>query len=132
MTEQTLEKRPETAVATAERTRPGRAYVPNVDIVEQRDALVLTADMPGVAPDGVDIEFENGMLTIHGRVQPRESEGRTFLLREYGVGDFHRTFQISELVDSARIAAEFKHGVLTLTLPKAESARPRRIEVRTT
>jgi len=129
MTEQTVEKRPEPTIGVAERTRTGRTFVPNVDILEQGDHLTMLADMPGVRGEEIDIQFEKGVLTISGRVQPRQVSGNA-LLREYGVGDFHRTFQISEMVDAQRITAEHRNGVLILTLPKAEAARPRKITVK--
>jgi len=113
-----------------EQTRGGRQYQPGVDIVERADELALYADMPGVGSGGFDISFENGLLTIHGRVQERQAAPTALLLEEYGVGDFHRTFQVSESIDANRITAEYSNGVLTLHLPKAESAKVRKIAVR--
>jgi len=118
-------------VRSAERTRGGRAYRPNVDIFETADELTVLADMPGVKGDEIDINFENGLLTIHGRVQDRQPAEQRYLLREYGIGDFYRTFQVGEAVDTDGISAEYKDGVLTLHLPKVEAVRPRRIEVKT-
>lgn len=115
--------------AFRENTR-GNYYKPNVDILELPDELVVLADMPGLESDDVDINFENGELTIHGRVKPRQPEGASYLLEDYGVGDFYRTFQVSEKVDATRIAAEYSQGVLTLHLPKVEAARARKISVR--
>lgn len=125
---ETMEKQPAGAVAQTERTWSGRTYRPNVDILERDDELMVLADMPGVHRDDVDINFENSMLTIHGRVRPRQ-EKPPFLLREYGVGDFFRTFQVGEMIDVEHINAEYHDGVLTLHLPKVESARPRKIQV---
>lgn len=116
-------------VAQVERTRTGRMYQPNVDILEKEDELTVLADVPGVKSDDVEINFENGMLTVHGKVRPRQPEDPTYLLHEYGTGDFHRSFQVSEAVDAGRITAELSNGVLTLHLPKVEAARPRKIEV---
>jgi HSP20 family protein len=129
--ETVLEKRPEREVTQAERTRSGRFYRPNVDIVERPDELTLLADMPGCHGDEIDIHFENGMLTIHGRVQPRQQGETSFLLCEYGIGDFYRTFQVGEAIDTGRITAEYRDGVLILHLPKVEEARPRKIPVQT-
>lgn len=109
----------------------GSYYKPKVDILELPDELVVLADMPGLEGDDVDINFENGELTIHGRVKPRQPAGASCLLEEYGVGDFFRAFQVSEKVDAMRIAAEYSQGVLTLHLPKVEAARARKISVRT-
>lgn len=117
----------ETAV---ERLRDGTIYRPNVDILEEKDELRLLADMPGVTGDSIAIDFEEGVLTIQGKVAPRKVEG-VELLQEYGVGDFYRTFRVSEQIDASRIQAEYADGVLTVHLPKVEAAKPRKIEVRT-
>jgi HSP20 family protein len=114
----------------AERTRTGQYYRPHVDILEKDDELVLVADMPGVKSDAIDINFEDGVLTIEGAVEPRYEEKADFLLCEYGIGDFYRTFRVSEQVDSNRIHADYANGVLTVHLPKAEQAKPRKIMVK--
>lgn len=116
-------------VATAEWTRGGQTFSPRVDILETDDELVLYGDLPGVTADALDIEFENGVLTIHGKVD-RRHEGVDFLYGEYGVGDFYRTFNVSEAIDSTKITAELKNGVLTVRLPKSDAVRPRRIKVK--
>ncbi|MHB1034497.1 MAG: Hsp20/alpha crystallin family protein [Pirellulales bacterium] len=128
-TENVMAKPASTEVAMAEHTRCGPCYRPNVDILEEQEELVLLADMPGVAPEEAEIRFENGVLSIRGRVNPRQPEETEYLREEYGVGDFYRTFQISEEIDSTRIWAEGKDGVLTLHLPKTEAAKPRKISV---
>jgi HSP20 family molecular chaperone IbpA len=102
-----------------------------VDIVEGADELTLYAELPGVRSKDISIHFEDGTLTIHGIVSERQGERTTFLHREYGVGDFHRTFEVSEVVDAERIGAEFSDGVLTIHLPKVEAVKPRKIEVKT-
>lgn len=117
--------------AEAERTRSGKTYLPAVDIRETKEELVLFADLPGVKPDGVDIHFEGGDLTITGRVEPRQPDGTRYLLLEYETGDFARTFHISESIDATRISAELKDGVLALHLPKVEAVKPRKIAVKT-
>jgi HSP20 family molecular chaperone IbpA len=114
----------------AERTRGPLAYRPYVDILEARDELTLVADVPGVKSDAIEIDFEDGLLSIHGKVEPRYGEKTDFLLNEYGIGDFHRAFRVSEQIDAGRISAECAEGVLTVHLPKAETARPRKIEVK--
>jgi len=107
----------------------GLHFTPRVDILETADELTLLADMPGVKPEDADIRFENGELVIHGRCQPRH-EGASFLLSEYGVGDFYRAFTITQDVDADKIGAEMKHGVLTVHLPKAEKVKPKKIAVK--
>lgn len=123
------EKRTQEATPVRESTRTGWVYVPNVDILETEEELRVYADMPGVDPDKVDVTFENGVLTIHGRVEPRQPENQRYLRREYGIGDFRRVFEVSESIDAERISAEYRDGVLVLHLPKVEAARPRRIQV---
>lgn len=129
-TDQIIEKREETEAAPTEQTRNWRVYRPNVDILEGREELTVLADMPGVNRDSIDIRFENGMLTIHGKVAPRHDAQKGFLLREYGVGDFFREFRVSEAVNAEGISAEYRNGVLTLHLPKVEAAKPRKISVK--
>jgi HSP20 family protein len=130
MTEQELKpKVKEEAPAKAERVRPGRVFIPAVDIFETPQALVLVADMPGVAGDRVSIDLKENLLTIFGQVKP-PAEKQVLLAQEYAIGDYYREFQVGELIDKNKIEAKVNNGVLTLTLPKAEKAKPRRIEVK--
>ncbi len=115
--------------STTEHTRGGISYCPTVDIVEKPDELLVFADMPGADASNIDVRFENGLLTIHGKVAPRQTSETCFLLEEYGVGDFYRTFQVSETIDASRISAEYVDGVLTLHLPKVASAKPQKVTV---
>ncbi len=115
--------------AAAERTRSGGCYRPDVDILEKGDELLVLADVPGARGDAIDVHFEDGMLEIHAPVEPRRNDGETCLLRQYGVGDYYRSFRISEAIDAGKISAEYADGVLTLHLPKAEALKPRKIAV---
>ncbi len=129
--ETTIQKR-ETQDVQTERIRSGRTYIPNVDIVEHNDKFLLLADMPGVRSDDLDINYERGQLTIHGKVATRQDPEKTeYLLREYGVGDFYRSFQIGEGIDANKIEAELHDGVLTLHLPKSQELVPRKITLKT-
>ena len=130
MATEALDKPKTGEVTSTEPTRSGRRYRPVVDILEKADELTVLADMPGTSGENVDINFENGTLTIHGKVRPRDYEKGEMLLHEYGIGDFYRTFQVSETIDPAKISAEFANGVLTLHLPKVEAVKPRKITVR--
>ena len=112
-----------------EHLRGDRYYSPPVDILEKGDEILLIADVPGTKSEDIDIQFEDGMLTVHAKVNPRYPEGVEFLQQEYGVGDYLRTFQVSEAIDASKISAEYENGVLTLHLPKAASLRRRKIEV---
>ena len=106
-------------------------FTPLVDIIETDDAFVFHADLPGVKPGDVDISFENGALVISGKVQPRRPENANYLWREYGVGHFYRSFTLAAPVNVDGITAELKNGELTLTVPKHESVKPRKIEIKT-
>ena len=112
-----------------EQTRPGRTYLPNVEIRETEDALWLWADMPGVDQGSVDIRLENGALSIEGQVHTDEYADLTPAYGEYNVGNFRRSFRMSTAIDSQRIEAKMKNGVLELRLPKSEEARPQRIPI---
>ena len=116
-------------VAPVERALGGTTYNPRFDIWENDDEMILYGDLPGVMPEDLDVRFENPVLTIHGKVSPRHNDIK-FLHGEYGIGDFHRTFTIGEAIDTERISAELKNGVVTVHLPKSEKVKPRRIEVK--
>lgn len=116
------------AVKTQEEIRaPERHITPPVDIYETHDGLVVLADLPGVPKHGLDVRVEGDMLTIQGRPM-MEARGDE-VYREYAMKDFFRQFELTDAVDQERINANLQHGVLTLTLPKAEKAKPRRIAV---
>jgi HSP20 family molecular chaperone IbpA len=129
MTVETPELQNGNDVGSPELTRRGPYFRPNVDILELPEELVVKADMPGTNGDSIDIHFEDGSLTIHGRVPERQVENHVYLQSEYRVGDFYRTFHISEDIDVSRISAEYTNGVLTLHLPKVEEVKPRKIKV---
>jgi HSP20 family protein len=130
MPTETIVRKKEGEVAGPERTSDRRVYLPPVDIIETKDGLTLLADMPGVEPANIDVQYERGVLTLKARVEPRQEGSMNYLLREYGVGDYHRTFAIGEGIDAARIKAEFKNGVVKLHLPKSEALKPRKIAVK--
>jgi HSP20 family molecular chaperone IbpA len=127
----TVVHRQKNEAARTEQTRLRRRYSPGVDILETPEELVVEADMPGARAGDIDIHFENGVLTIHARVAERQPEGARYLLREYGSGDFYRTFEVNESIDVQRLSAAYEDGVLTLHLPKVEAAKPRKIAVKT-
>ncbi len=113
-----------------ERTRSKRLYAPPVDIVEEKDNLFLVADMPGVDEKSLDITLDNNVLTIYGTVEPEMPENHRLVSAEYGIGDYQRTFTLSDEIDREKIEATVKNGVLRLTLPKAETAKTRKIPVK--
>jgi HSP20 family protein len=119
-----------TSGGRSEATRGGLYFTPRVDICETDKELTLFAEVPGVRPQDVDLHYEQGELTLHGKVPGRPEGQRNDLVREYEEGDFYRAFTIHESIDASRIEAECKNGVLIVHLPKAEAARPRQINVR--
>jgi HSP20 family protein len=133
MTEQTLEiQKQDTETTTiVEKARPRRRFIPRVDVFENDDAVYLTIDMPGVGEDSVDLTLEKNILTINGEIEDILPEDYRLTHREYRVGDYIRTFALSDEVNRDQIEALMKNGVLRLTLPKAEEAKARKIEVRT-
>ena len=117
-------------VTGAEPMRNRRVYTPKVDIVETHDAIELIADMPGVDEQSVSIMLERGVLTVYGKVDWKEPESRDPVHREYGVGDYQRTFTLSDAIDQDRIEARVKNGVVRVKLPKGAGARVRQIAVK--
>ncbi len=116
-------------VSKAEQTKDGLVFTPDVDILESDREITLLVDMPGVQSRDLKVDLENGVLTLTGDVAPWEGPDEKNILIEYEVGRFYRQFNISEAIDQARIDARLSDGVLRLTLPKVESAIPRKIPV---
>jgi HSP20 family protein len=108
------------------------SWVPSVDVRETKDAIEVVAELPGMKPEEVEVNIENNVLTIGGEKKHEVSEGNGegeyhFVERRYG--RFERSFTLPRTVDAGRIAARFSNGLLTITLPKAEAAKPRRVEI---
>ncbi|MEZ4388022.1 MAG: Hsp20/alpha crystallin family protein [Candidatus Krumholzibacteriia bacterium] len=101
---------------------------PAVDIYESKDGLVVVADVPGLKREDLDITVEENVLTIHGRMSREEPE--PLQAREYTLHDYFRQFTLGDRVDRDKIHATLEHGVLTLKLPHAEHAKPKRIAVK--
>jgi HSP20 family protein len=133
MAERTVPTPP--ARQTEEQREPTRSeerfVAPPVDIYEDDQGLVVVADLPGADPGALDVRVERGILTIQARAATGQAAQGEPVYREYELTGFYRQFQLPEEVDSARIEAELKQGVLTLRLPRAAPAQPRRIQVRT-
>lgn len=117
-------------VSKGESTTPARYYVPNTDIHETEDALVLSMEVPGVDRGNIDIKIEDDVLRVEARIDAGKYEGMEPLYTEYNVGHFARAFSLSHMIDQARIDAALNDGVLTLTLKKVLKAQPRQIEIR--
>jgi HSP20 family protein len=112
-----------------ESTTPMRAFLPVTDIYETEQALTLVMEMPGVSKDGLVVNVDSSILTIEGRINFDRYEGLQPLYTEYNIGPYSRSFRLPSQIDQDRITAEITDGVVTLVLPKAEEARPRRITV---
>ena len=116
------------AETNGEPTREGVYYTPQVDIVEDNDAITLYADLPGVTKEGVSIDVHEGVLTLTATTEPLSSQWQP-VWKEYEVGGYTRKFSLSDRVDTEKINAKIENGVLALTLPKAESQKPRKIKI---
>jgi HSP20 family molecular chaperone IbpA len=125
-----LEKQETRDLQSVERTRWGKVFSPAIDIIESEDELKLYADLPGVDQKSIDIMIDQGILTIQGIVDTVPIEGYELEYQEYDVGDFHRSFTLSDTVNQENISANLSNGVLELILPKAEKAKPKKIEVK--
>ena len=112
-----------------EKTVPGRYYVPAADIFETDEALTLMLEMPGVAKDNVDVQIENGVLHVEGKIDYSAYKEVEPVYTEYNVGHYARSFTLSDKINQEAITARVEDGVLTLTLPKPRESLPRRIAV---
>jgi HSP20 family protein len=112
-----------------EKTTPGRYFVPTADIFETDEALTVIMEMPGVQKQDVSIALENDILRVEGPIDVSKYHGMEPVYTEYNVGNYARGFTVSSKVDRDNISAQLDDGVLTLTLPKAKEAVPRRIAV---
>ena len=115
-------------MAPNEDNRPGAFVTPLVDVETTDDGYVIRAEMPGVEKGGVEITVDNGEMTILGRRQPTEFTAE-LIHREIQPHDFRRVYELDPAIDTVRITARIDDGVLSLTLPKAESVKPRKITV---
>ncbi|HEY7529131.1 MAG TPA: Hsp20/alpha crystallin family protein [Gemmatimonadota bacterium] len=127
---QEMQVREKRTAAQGEGTRPGPVFEPAVDIHETEREITVIADVPGAGPGDVEMDLRESVLTLSARIRPLEGGWRP-LYREYETGGYLRQFRIGQQIDQAGIAAQLRDGVLTVTLPKAEHALPRRIEVKT-
>jgi len=122
------ERNDERNVQAREETRSNEKYIrPAVNIIETEEGLVLTADIPGAAKESLDINVEKGILTISAPAQ--HSMPGTSAYREFDLANYYRQFTIPESLDHEKTKAEYANGILTLRVPKAEVAKPKRISV---
>jgi HSP20 family protein len=116
-------------VAKEEKTVPGRYYVPSADIFETDDALTVAMEMPGVEKKDLDLNVERDVLRVDGRIDFSKYKDIEPVYSEYNVGHYARSFALGSAIDQEKIAANLEDGVLTLTLPKAKHAQPRKIAI---
>ena len=121
-----IENKNENGVSPA----PYNEVMPRVDILEDKDNVVLLADMPGVDVQSAEVSVEDGVLTIAGVVKPHEGNGGQAVLRQERRADaYRRSFEMSDYVDAAAVKAAMKNGVLRVILPKQEAVKPRKIKI---
>jgi HSP20 family protein len=108
---------------------PTLTYQPHVDICDTGGGVTIIADIPGAGADSIDVSFEDGVLTVHATVSPRDLAGRV-LRQEYGIGDYRRSFRLGDGFDGAQITAEYQRGVLAIDVPRLAAVRPRKVAVR--
>jgi len=116
-------------VADVPPAAPKLVFTPPIDIYETEDGLVLLADLPGVSLDSLELQVQDNKLTLFGRVKPPVPEDAALRYQEYQVGDYLRSFILSDEVDHERVSATLNQGVLRVWLPKAKKAQARRIQV---
>lgn len=124
-----LQTREKQAVSQ-EATRPGPVFRPDVDILERANDFLVTADMPGVRVDDVNVRLEEGVLSIDAAASVEPDPGWAPVHTEVRFGGWQRRFALPDRIDGERIRAEMKDGVLEVVLPKLEQHRARRVEVR--
>lgn len=123
--------RPQEGDDEARSRPPSRPSItPTIDIHDGPDGLTLEADLPGATESNLSIQLEHNVLTLDARIEEPAPDGMRLIHQEYPVGDYHRSFILSDDVDRERIVAELKDGVLKVFLPKADRARARRIEIK--
>jgi HSP20 family protein len=134
MTDQTktieVQKEEGLSAETTERLRDRRVYMPRTDIYETKDELVLVMDVPGADESSVDITLEKNVLTVNAYPAYPQFEKHTLAYAEYGVGDYQRSFALSDEIDRSSIEAKVKDGVLTLHLPKVAEIKPQKISIK--
>ena len=130
MNEQAVIDRSTAAPSTpATEQQAALTFQPNVDIRDVGAEVIFTADIPGAKADGIDVTFEDGVLTLHATVPPREQTGRP-IRQEYGIGNYRRSFRLGEDFDASQVTADYARGVLTVHVPRLAAVRPRKVEVR--
>ena len=130
MATEALKRQKKEATGHVERTEDAVTFVPRVDICQGENEVVVVADMPGIDDQAVDVDLERDILTVRGKCTQQVPDGYNLVYQEYESGNFERAFRITEEIDRDGIEASVKNGVLTVRLPTAEEAQPRKITVK--
>ena len=125
-----IQKQESQSVDKPERTRSSRFFVPATDIIEKENAILLLSDMPGCDEKSINITLENNQLIIEGQVQFEGPKEYQLIHSEYATGDYYRSFVLNDMIDRDKIEAQYKNGVLHLTLPKSEKSKARQIAIK--
>jgi len=106
-------------------------FTPRIDVVEDKEKMELRAELPGMEKDAIKVTFENGVLTISGEKRSKEEKkDANYVWSEISCGSFTRSMTLPDYVDAEKIEADYNNGILTLTMPKVEKAKPKEIEVK--
>jgi HSP20 family protein len=116
-------------IATGDEDLVSGAWVPPVDVAETQDRILVRTELPGLRQEDIQIEFENGLLTLRGERRLEKVEGLTWHRVERSYGNFSRTFTLPRTVDPEKITASYREGVLEIEVPKREEAKPKQIRI---
>lgn len=125
----TMTKTEEQAGVAPAQAEPALTYQPNVDICDCGAEVLIVADIPGARTDGIEVSFEDGVLSLHAKVPARDLPGRA-VRQEYGIGNYRRSFRLGDDFDASQITAAYRHGVLMIHVPRLAAVLPRKVEVR--
>lgn len=100
-----------------------------VDVIEDEDAFTITAILPGIDPKDLDIQIQDKLVNLQGEFKDGNDDGERYVLRERPTGKFHRSIPLPDLLNASKAVAKMKNGILTLSIPKSEEAKPKKIEI---
>ena len=100
-----------------------------VDVIEDEDAFTITAILPGIGPKDLDIQIQDKLVNLQGEFKDGNDDGERYVLRERPTGKFHRSIPLPDLLNASKAVAKMKNGILTLSIPKSEEAKPKKIEI---
>lgn len=119
------------AETSAQGTTSAEVYAPAVDVLETNEGYVFYLDVPGAKSGDVDVTYEEQTLTVEAKVPARQPAGQVYIVQQYGLGPYRRSFRLATPVNPDAIRAQLKNGELILSVPKAESAKTRKVAVKT-